>query len=62
MAHQHLHFKEELDSEQTREKQLRVSVALLGTLAGGVLLINSGSPSWAPSCWGRPSSSTPSTA
>jgi Cd2+/Zn2+-exporting ATPase len=42
MAHQHLHFKEDLDAEQTRDKQLRVSIALLGTLAGGVLLINSG--------------------
>jgi Cd2+/Zn2+-exporting ATPase len=42
MAHQHLHFKEDIDSEQTRDKQLRVSIALLGTLAGGVLLINSG--------------------
>src|SRR4030042_44305 len=42
MAHQHLHFKEEFGTEQTREKQLRVSIALLGTLAGGVLLINSG--------------------
>ncbi len=28
--------------EETRGKQLRVSLALLGTLAGGVLLINSG--------------------
>ncbi len=42
MAHQHLHFKEDITAEQTRGKQLRVSVALLGTLAGGVLLINSG--------------------
>jgi len=29
-------------AEETRGKQLRVSLALLGTLAGGVLLINSG--------------------
>ena len=42
MAHEHLHFKEEFGTEQTREKQVRVSIALLGTLAGGVLLINSG--------------------
>ncbi len=42
MAHQHLHFQEEFGTEQTREKQVRVSIALLGTLAGGVLLINSG--------------------
>jgi Zn2+/Cd2+-exporting ATPase len=42
MAHEHLHLKEEFGTEQTREKQVRVSIALLGTLAGGVLLINSG--------------------
>jgi Cd2+/Zn2+-exporting ATPase len=42
MAHQHLHFKEDFGAEQTRDQQLRVSIALLGTLAGGVLLINSG--------------------
>ncbi len=42
MAHQHLHLQEDLGAEQTRGKQLRVSIAMLGTLAGGVLLINSG--------------------
>jgi len=42
MAHQHLHFQEEIAADETRGKQLRVSLALLGTLAGGVLLINSG--------------------
>jgi len=42
MTHEHLHFKEQFDTDQTRDKQLRVSIALLGTLAGGVLLINSG--------------------
>jgi len=42
MAHQHLHFQEDLSAEQTRSKQLRVSIAMLATLAGGVLLINSG--------------------
>ncbi|HSW01469.1 MAG TPA: cation-translocating P-type ATPase [Sedimentisphaerales bacterium] len=42
MAHQHLHLQDDFGTEQTREKQVRVSVALLGTLAGGVLLINSG--------------------
>ncbi len=42
MAHDHLHFQDELAAEETRGKQLRVSLALLGTLAGGVLLINSG--------------------
>ena len=42
MAHEHLHFKEDIAVEHTRGKQIRVSMALLGTLAGGVLLINSG--------------------
>jgi len=42
MAHQHLHFKEDIAVEHTYGKQFRVSIALLGTLAGGVLLINSG--------------------
>jgi len=42
MGHQHLHFKEDMSVEHTHGKQMRVSMALLGTLAGGVLLINSG--------------------
>ncbi len=42
MAHEHLHFKEDVTAEHTHGKQIRVSMALLGTLAGGVLLINSG--------------------
>jgi Cd2+/Zn2+-exporting ATPase len=42
MAHQHLHLQEDLSAEQTRSKQLRVSIAMLATLAGGVLLVNSG--------------------
>jgi len=42
MAHEHLHFKEDITAEHTHGKQIRVSMALLGTLAGGVLLINSG--------------------
>ena len=42
MAHDHLHFKDDVAAEQTYGKQIRVSIALLGTLAGGVLLINSG--------------------
>ena len=42
MAHEHLHFKEDITAEYTRGEQIRVSLALLGTLAGGVLLINSG--------------------
>jgi len=42
MAHDHLHFKDDIAAEHTHGKQIRVSMALLGTLAGGVLLINSG--------------------
>ena len=42
MAHQHLHFQDDVAAEHTHGKQIRVSMALLGTLAGGVLLINSG--------------------
>ncbi len=38
MAHQHLQFKQE---HHTHGKQIRVSLALLGTLAGGMLLISS---------------------
>jgi Cd2+/Zn2+-exporting ATPase len=39
MAHNHLHLKEDIAVEHTRGKQIRVSIALLGTLAGGMLLI-----------------------
>ncbi len=46
MAHEHLHFKDELSPDQTHGRQVRVSMALLGTLAGGVLLINSGISKW----------------
>ena len=42
MAHEHLHFKEDIAVEHTHGKQIRVSMALLGTLAGGMLLISSG--------------------
>ena len=42
MAHEHLHFKEDIAVEHTHGKQVRVSMALLGTLAGGMLLISSG--------------------
>jgi Cd2+/Zn2+-exporting ATPase len=42
MAHDHLHFKDDIAAEHTHGKQIRVSMALLGTLAGGMLLINSG--------------------
>jgi Cd2+/Zn2+-exporting ATPase len=41
MAHEHLHFKEDIAGEHTHGKQIRVSLALLGTLAGGMLLISS---------------------
>ena len=41
MAHQHLHFKEDLAVEHTHGKQIRVSLAMVGTLAGGTLLISS---------------------
>ncbi len=40
MAHEHLHFKDDLAVEHTHGKQVRVSIALLGTLAGGMLLIS----------------------
>ena len=41
MAHQHLHFKKDIDTEYSHGKQVRVSMALIGTLAGGTLLITS---------------------
>ena len=36
MAHEHLHLKDDFTVEHTHGKQIRVSMALLGTLAGGV--------------------------
>jgi len=42
MAHEHLHLKDDIAAERTHGKQIRVSIALIGTLAGGILLINSG--------------------
>ena len=39
MAHQHLHLKTDIDAEHTHGRQMRISLALLGTLAGGMLLI-----------------------
>ena len=42
MAHEHLHLKDDMAHEHTHGKQVRVSIALLATLAGGVLLLNSG--------------------
>lgn len=41
MAHEHLHLKDDIITEHTRGQQIRVSMALLGTLAGGALLVNS---------------------
>jgi Cd2+/Zn2+-exporting ATPase len=41
MAHEHLHFKEDIEAEHTHSSQVRVSIALLGTLAGGMLLLSS---------------------
>jgi Cd2+/Zn2+-exporting ATPase len=41
MAHEHLHFKEDITAEYTHGKQIRVSMALLGTLAGFMLLFSS---------------------
>ena len=39
MAHEHLRFKDDIAAERTHGKQIRVSMALLGTLAGGMLLL-----------------------
>ena len=42
MVHKHLHLKEhELSGEEAKGKQFQLSLALLGTMAGGVLLLNS---------------------
>ncbi|UCG55837.1 MAG: cation-translocating P-type ATPase [Phycisphaerales bacterium] len=41
MVHEHLHLKHDIADEHTHSKQIRVSIALLGTFAGVVLLINS---------------------
>jgi Cd2+/Zn2+-exporting ATPase len=52
MAHEHLNLKghELSEHERTRGRQFRVSMALLGTLAGGVLLLDS---AVAPLFYGR---------
>ncbi len=42
MAHEHLHFKDDVAADYSHAKQIRVSMAMLGTLLGGVLLISSG--------------------
>jgi len=41
MAHQHLHLQNDIHAEHTHEKQIRVSLALVATLAGGMLLFSS---------------------
>lgn len=46
MAHEHLHFKQDIAVEQTHSKQIRVSIALLGTLAGGMLLLSHYAGKW----------------
>jgi len=46
MAHEHLHFKHDIAVEHTHGKQIRVSIALLGTLAGGTLLISHYAAKW----------------
>jgi len=42
MAHKHFHLNEDISAEHTREKQVRISIALLATLTGGMLLISAG--------------------
>ncbi len=42
MVHEHLHLKEDLTEQHTRSRQITVSMAVVGTLLGGVFLINSG--------------------
>jgi len=46
MAHEHLHFKDDMAADYSHAKQMRVSIAMLGTLLGGVLLISSGMAKW----------------
>ncbi|MCK4886621.1 MAG: cation-translocating P-type ATPase [Planctomycetes bacterium] len=46
MAHEHLHFKHDMAADYSHAKQMRVSIAMLGTLLGGVLLISSGMAKW----------------
>ncbi|MBN1127079.1 MAG: cadmium-translocating P-type ATPase [Sedimentisphaerales bacterium] len=47
MAHQLIGIKEqELTGEKTKGRQIRVSLAMLGTLAGGVLLLDSKIAPW----------------
>jgi Cd2+/Zn2+-exporting ATPase len=54
MVHTHIGIKStELEHEHTHSKQLRVSFALFGTLAGGALLLNAQLASWMPGLFGR---------
>jgi Cd2+/Zn2+-exporting ATPase len=46
MAHNHLHFNEDITAADAHSRQIRVSIALLGTLAGGMLLISSRIAGW----------------
>ncbi|MHC4302050.1 MAG: heavy metal translocating P-type ATPase [Planctomycetota bacterium] len=46
MAHQHLHFHDDIHAEHTHGKQVRVSLALIATLAGGMLLLTSVVARW----------------
>jgi len=46
MAHEHLHFKHDIAAEHTHGKQIQVSIALIGTLAGGTLLLASIAGEW----------------
>ena len=53
MAHSHIGVKaSELEHGGTASKQTRVSLALFGTLAGGILLLNSRLVTWMPWLYG----------
>jgi Cd2+/Zn2+-exporting ATPase len=53
MVHTHIGVKEtELEGGHTHSKQIRVSFALFGTLAGGVLLLNAQLANWMPTMFG----------
>jgi len=53
MVHTHIGVKEtELEGGHTHNKQIRVSFALFGTLAGGVLLLNAQLANWMPTMFG----------
>ena len=46
MVHQHFHLKDDIATEATRGKQMRVSLALIATLAGFTLLASSWIAQW----------------